>query len=369
VTKAKPDWVLDVEQGRTDWGDDPEETARLFEAEIERGEWLFAALVGLGGLRERELDDVPGAIECFRRVIELADPKWVPHALISLGYALERAGDNSGADDALERATTTEFAPLALLALGDLAQKQGQQARAAERYRQAADTGDPHRSPQALFNLAQLLHRQGDVGEATAAFERLSDEGEWAAQGLLGLAHIKRDTADAAGAEALYRRIIGEFEGVHQYWALIPLRGLLIKQGRRDDAWAAYLEVVDDEREERTGLDYNLLGTMLEDASDYEAAKDAYRRGATTDDMFGRWNLRSLGDMQRTLGEADAARETYLRVISSEDETDRAVAAIGLRELMRAAGDGAWSRETYERACAAYPAAVKLGDYEAWVET
>lgn len=85
--------------------------------------------------------------------------------------------------------------------------------------------------------------------------------------------------------------------------------------------------------------------------------------------MFGRWNLRSLGDMQRALGEADAARETYLRAITSEDETDRAVAAIGLRELMRAAGDGAWSRETYERACAAYPAAVKLGDYEAWVET
>lgn len=86
----------------------PQEAAECFRQASRSMEQAFMALVNLGGVQMRELNDLPAAIESFRAAVAdvekggRRDPAFLPY--LALGDALKRSGDVAGARAAFAKA-------------------------------------------------------------------------------------------------------------------------------------------------------------------------------------------------------------------------------------------------------------------------
>jgi len=116
--------------------------------------------------------------------------------------------------------------------LGNLLHQQGDIAGARAAYQQAIDSGDHEWAPKAVTNLGVLLAEQGDPDGARVAFQRAIDSGHadqaQRAAGNLGL--LLAEQGDPDGARAAYQRAIDSDHTDHARKAAINLRRLTWQQ-------------------------------------------------------------------------------------------------------------------------------------------
>ncbi len=170
----------------------------VFERAIATGhrEFASAAMVGVGLVRDKVLGDYQGAQAAFQQAARSDTPQWATAALIDLGDLHDRHGDEAGAADAWQRAARSgvrEWASIALNNLANLAHRHEDLDAANAAYRIAVETGSP-RAPYALVITGHILASRGDTAEAREAYQRAiesgyTDDDEWLREFLRSAGH------------------------------------------------------------------------------------------------------------------------------------------------------------------------------------
>jgi len=126
------------------------------------------------GFIQLKLEDLPAAIDTFRRAIEMDNTN--PYACRMLGYSLLRLNDLSGAEQALRRALelAPDDAPSHLI-LGQVLFRQGRVAECESEYKSAI-TSNPI-LPEPYFNLAFLCSRDGRMTDAQRYYHEALERG------------------------------------------------------------------------------------------------------------------------------------------------------------------------------------------------
>jgi len=198
------------------------------------------------GVTLREQGDLPGAIEAYRKQLEVKPDHEA--AWYNLGNALGQQGDLPGAIEA---------------------------------YRKQLEVKPDHEA--AWYNLGIALGQQGDLSGAIEAYRKqleVKPDDEWAWYNL-GIALGQQ--GDLAGAIEAYRKQL-EVKPDHE-WAWNNLGNALGKQDNLPGAIEAYrkqLEVKPDDE-----WAWNNLGNALADQDDLPGAIEAYRQGIEHDDGEG----------------------------------------------------------------------------------
>ena len=280
--------------------------ARLLDGAIGRlGEGdpaeLLRHLCRLGKAREHS-GDLAGALAAFRQAREI-DPASLP-ALKGLAGILGPRGDGREALPVLEAIlashrsalTTAELAVTSGWA-GQILERQGEAARAAESYERALEA-DPQHVP-SLRGMARTLFLKEDWPRAAGALERL-----------LRIPEVQADHAGAARlhlqlGEVLRDRVGDEDLALHHFEAALDADSRLVK------AFAAVEQLLAGRRRWRDlARAIERMVDRLPQAPDTEKARIAL------------W--KELGALQqRALGDPAAAREAYGRVVrASPDDLD-----------------------------------------------
>ncbi|MBK9031624.1 MAG: tetratricopeptide repeat protein [Myxococcales bacterium] len=374
------------------WSELAEVLAR--EAEVAEGDAAGADLLfRLGDVRESQLQDVAGAVDAYRSVIERAPRHGAARA--SLERLLASADDQRGeiidtleplyegerdwgrltdllaaklavTDDHHERAAIYQrIAGLAETRLGDgvraldaaggwlaedpasaealaeidrLAALQGRWVEAAARVAGVAGTLDDGAVPLWMYVGAVQLDRVGDTDAARGSFERALALDDEHGPALEGLERIHRSRGDTAGlAEVLARRATLAFDPPAKQALWTEVAGLRERAG--DDggaiaAWEAVIDVADDDREPLARL-----AAIYERQGDRRALVTTLGRAARiAADAVEEKRLRvRIAELERALGDLAAAGVAWQAVLDL-DPVD-AAALTALEELHTAGRD------------------------------
>ncbi|MBC6459586.1 tetratricopeptide repeat protein, partial [Actinomadura sp. HBU206391] len=178
------------------------------------GAMAARAMHGIGCAR-RELGDLDGAAEAFRRVVDTADrhgeTEHAADAARRLGELLAESGNVAAAREAFEWLS----GPDGVMDLATALRRAGNVTAAMEAYREAADGPNPATALAAASELAAILHEQGDLPGAIAAGERAIAAAESAgdpkisAQATHDQGCRLADVGDLAGARQAFERAAG----------------------------------------------------------------------------------------------------------------------------------------------------------------
>jgi tetratricopeptide (TPR) repeat protein len=216
------------------------------------GSMAARAMHGIGCAR-RELGDLDGAAEAFRRVADTVDEhgemEHAADAALRLGEMLAGNGDVTAAREAFDRFS----APDAVMDLATALRRAGNIAAAMEAYQEAADSPHAATALAAASELAAVLHEQGDMQGAIAAGERAIAAAEAVGD--------PKMTAQATHDQGCRLADMGDLAGARQ--AFERAAGI--------DPELAALAIL-------------TLGDRLEQAGDAAGARAAFERAATLDD-------------------------------------------------------------------------------------
>ena len=258
----------------------------------------------LRGFLSQTLEDFPGAIAAYERVVAAAPTDW--ESWNNLGNARRLAGDLEGSVAALERAVELNSgSPPVRLNYAMALSGAGRVAEGEQQLRKMAE--DFPRDPKPLLELHLLLKELGRDEEALAVIETAAERDPSDLQLLLGVASDRLKLMRTEGAEAAYRKAIARdashsvahlglavtFELTNRTSELAELVELAEQRGvgpdalnfirayvhRREKRFAeglAALSKVDDQLE--SVRRWHLLGQLHEGAGNYDEAFDAFSR-------------------------------------------------------------------------------------------
>lgn len=249
-------------------------------------------------------------------------------ALWALAQDREREGDAAGAE-ALYREAGDRGDMASLAELARLREEVGDADGAEQVALQAADNGDTS----VLWSLAELRERLGDPIGAQAAAIQAADRGDIIA--LRALAVLRERLGDLVGAEQLYR-LAADRGDTAAFWSLAVLRE---QAGDTARAETLYQQAID--RGDTSSL--HALGRLREEASDAEGAATLYQLAA---DRGSTPALLALAALQERAGDPALAETLYQQAADQGD----ASALWSLAGLRQQAGHLDAAEDLYRRA-------------------
>jgi tetratricopeptide (TPR) repeat protein len=146
--------------------------------------------------------------------------------------------------------------------------------------RKVANIEDPEQAPSTAFVLGVLLHNQGDVDGAKAAYQQAIDSGnpDYAPGAAFYLGNMLRDQGNAAAAKAAYRQAVESGHLDEAPKAAVNLGAMLRDQGDADGAKAAFQRAVDSGHPEAAPMALLNLGVLLREQGNADGAKIGFQR-------------------------------------------------------------------------------------------
>ncbi|MGB7767343.1 MAG: sulfotransferase [Verrucomicrobiia bacterium] len=183
--------------------------------------------------------DFQQCIETMERVSRL-DPANTA-VLLDLGRMYGLRYDYAAAERCFEKAVRVAQKENEILAAAGQRSRDFGNVALAERYfRRALELKDG--SPETLFNLAEIYERLRRLPEASELIDRALQRGGAYAPALLLRAKLDRQDGRLDEAEKLLRTLISKAEPSVRVAGLYELGGIFDRQGRYDEAMAAFLE-------------------------------------------------------------------------------------------------------------------------------
>jgi tetratricopeptide (TPR) repeat protein len=332
-------------------------------------QWATRPINPTVSLLQREQDDAFSVFEYALDLLsgqddEIPESTWpvlIQHAgpadLLNIGRTATAAGRPEAAEQAWRRAEETgdrEAAPWAALFLGAQLRQQGDVEGAQAAYQRAIATGHADAAPGAMFNLGNLLKQQNDRVGAKDAYQRAVDSGHprVVALAAVGLGRLLARQGDLAGARDAYQRALDSDLDIGKLEARI--RTLLAE---RADAQTrpVYLSVIDARRwradPEAVATAALELGELLAGQGDAEGARQAYLRAADSGEVrVAPTAMLMLGNLHRDLRDIDAAKAAFHRAMDSGDDDIAPKAASNLGIMLYEEGDIEGARVAFQYA-------------------
>ncbi|MEV5830653.1 tetratricopeptide repeat protein [Spirillospora sp. NPDC052242] len=233
----------------------------------------------------------------------------------------------------------------------------------AEAYRRALEHGTGPAAVSDGVSLSHLLYGRDDldgaVDAARAAHRRAAELGDRAPAGLRHAAAVRladmTRTRGAGGdldeAEAAYRVCLDLRPD--DPWTLLGLGWVAAERGDYDAARPHLLAAVDAGDPKTEGYAAMLLAAPAKQARDVGEALRWYERALAADDRHAPLATGHLGELHYWMGDRDAARRWYERMLEVTDLPDLvAEACCRLGEMAAADGDAARAAQHLERAAA-----------------
>jgi predicted negative regulator of RcsB-dependent stress response len=170
-----------------------------------------------------------------------------PYDVFGVGITAYGHHELAAAVSAFSKASASENAPAAALALGLVLAEQHDVKGAKEAYQQAIDSGHADYKPLAAFNLGIILAEQEDTAGALNAYRQAIDSAhaQYAPAAAVALGILLTKQGDTAGARETYRQAIDSGHAEHAPAAAVALGVLLTKQGDTAGAREAYQQAID----------------------------------------------------------------------------------------------------------------------------
>jgi len=224
----------------------------------------------------RELGDVRGAVECYRRALEL-DGGYT-QARNNLGMALQQLGDLQGAADCFRQALDEEPGVAHLHNnLGVAEQALGNLDAAIASFRRSLELDAKH--AEASNNLGAALHARGDLDDAEAALRAALEVDPRLAKAHYNLARLQVDRGDLDEAMRSARKSLelapGEPEFHINYGEILRMRGQLDES---IESLRAAIAI-----NPRHAIALNDLGVSLLIKGRFDESASAFRRALTQD--------------------------------------------------------------------------------------
>lgn len=333
--------------------------------ESDVAEWAHDA-----GTEFLDAEDTDSALVYLRCAVEIGAPDPEPAAVLALGDALHRRGDDAGARQAYERLLATGDERTAAVAkyrlvellgwdapeVADLVQRTdeplgpelkavlglqrrdaGDTAGAIEMLRDAADGAGEEFSPVAIYALAQSLYQDGEVEQARRTFQQLVEAAphdRYAGEAMLELAAIAFHEGDDEEARAWNLRAWESDDPELSAKAAMNL-GVIAKRRRDVEEAAPWFQVLVDLGHPSAALAaahlaelHHWRGELAEAAQHY-----GYTLAHTDDPELIAEAAYRVGEFHYQRGDLDAAREHLDRARRTGDETFAEQAEELLRRL------------------------------------